>query len=158
MVQLSQLFMTTGKTIALTIWTFVGKVMSLLFNMLSRFVIAFLPRSKHVLISWLQSHSVVILEPKEIEFVTASTFFLLLAMKWWDQMSWSYFFECWVLSQLLHSPLSPSSRGSFVPLNFLPLEWYYKLIWNCWYFSQQTWFQLMIYPPQHFPRCTLHIS
>ena len=81
MVQLSQLFMTTGKTIALTIWTFVGKVMSLLFNMLSRFVIAFLPRSKHVLISWLQSHSVVILEPKEIEFVTASTFFLLLAMK-----------------------------------------------------------------------------
>ena len=81
MVQLSQLFMTTGKTIALTIWTFVGKVMSLLLNMLSRFVIAFLPRSKHVLISWLQSHSVVILEPKEIEFVTASTFFLLLAMK-----------------------------------------------------------------------------
>ena len=66
--------MTTGKTIALTIWTFVSKVMSLLFNMLSRFVIAFLPRSKHLLISWLQSLSAVILEPKKIKVVTASTF------------------------------------------------------------------------------------
>ena len=64
--------MTTGKTIALTIWTFVGKVMSLLFNTLSRFVIAFLPRSKRLLISWLQSPSVVILEPKEIKSVTVS--------------------------------------------------------------------------------------
>ena len=54
MVQLSHLYITTGKAIALTVWTFVGKVMSLLFNMLSRFVIAFLPRSKHLLISWLQ--------------------------------------------------------------------------------------------------------
>ena len=62
-VQLSHPYMTTGKTITLTIWTFVGKVMSLLFNMLSRLVIAFLPRSKHLLISWLQSPSAVILEP-----------------------------------------------------------------------------------------------
>ena len=65
MVQLSHPYMTTGKTIALTRWTFVGKVMSLLFNMLSRFVIAFLPRSKHLLISWLQSPSSVILESKK---------------------------------------------------------------------------------------------
>ena len=64
-VQLSHPYMTTGKTIALTRWTFVGKVMSLLFNMLSRLVIAFLPRSKHFLISWLQSQSSVILEPPE---------------------------------------------------------------------------------------------
>ena len=64
--------MTTGKTIALTRWTFVGKVMSLLFNMLFRLVIAFLPRSKHLLISWLQSPSVVILEPKKINSVTVS--------------------------------------------------------------------------------------
>ena len=64
-VQLSHLFMTTGKTIALTTWTFVGKVMFLLFNMLYRFVIAFLPRSKHLLISWLQSQSAVILKPKK---------------------------------------------------------------------------------------------
>jgi len=62
-VQLSNLYMTTGKTIALTRWTFVGKVMSLLFNMLYKFVIAFLPRSKHLLISWLQSPSAVTLEP-----------------------------------------------------------------------------------------------
>ena len=62
--------MTTGKTIALTRWTFVGKVMSLLFNMLSRLVIAFLPRNKHLLISWLQSPSAVILEPKKIKSVT----------------------------------------------------------------------------------------
>ena len=65
-VQLSHPYMTTGKTIALTRWTFVGNVMSLLFNMLSRFVISFLPRSKHLLISWLQSLSVVILEPPKI--------------------------------------------------------------------------------------------
>ena len=65
MVQLSQLYVTTGKTIALTIWTFVGKVMSLFFNMLSRLVITFLPRSKHLLISWLQLPSAVILEPKK---------------------------------------------------------------------------------------------
>ena len=62
--QLSHLYMTTGKTIALTRWTFVSKVMSLLFSMLSRLVIAFLPRSKHLLISWPQSPSAVILEPK----------------------------------------------------------------------------------------------
>ena len=72
-VQLSHSYMTTGKTIALTRWTFVGKVMSLLFNMLSRFVIAFLPRSKCLLISWLQSPSAVILEPKNIKSVTVST-------------------------------------------------------------------------------------
>ena len=71
-VQLSHPNMTTGKTIALTRWTFVGKVMSLLFNMLSRLVIAFLPRSKYLLISWLQSPSVVILEPPKIKSVTVS--------------------------------------------------------------------------------------
>ena len=65
--------MTTGKTTALTRWTLVGKVMSLLLNMLSRFIITFLPRSKHLLISWLQSTSAVILEPKKIKFDTVST-------------------------------------------------------------------------------------
>ena len=67
--------MTTGKTIALTIWTFGSKVMSLLFNTLSRFVTAFLPRSKHLLISWLQSLSTVILEPKKTKSVTVSIVF-----------------------------------------------------------------------------------
>ena len=74
MVQLSNLYITTGKSIALTIQTFVGKVMSLFFNMQPRFVIVFLPRSNHLLVSWLQSPSVVILEPKKIKYVTASTF------------------------------------------------------------------------------------
>ena len=72
-VQLSHPYMTTGKTIALTRWTSVGKVMSLLFNMLSRLVITFLPRSKRLLISWLRSPSAVILEPKKIKSVTVST-------------------------------------------------------------------------------------
>ena len=73
-VQLSQPYVTTGKTIALTIWTFVDGVMSLPFNILSRFVIAFLPRSNRLLISWLQSPSTVILEPKKRKSVNASTF------------------------------------------------------------------------------------
>ena len=76
MVQLSHLYMTTGKTSSCFDYqTFVGKVMSLLFNILTRFVIAFLPRSKYPLISWLQSLSTVILEPKKIKFATVSTFF-----------------------------------------------------------------------------------
>ena len=76
MAQLSHRYMTTGKTIALTLWTFVGKVMSLLFNMLSRFVIAFLPRSKCLLISWLLSTSTVILELKKIKSATVSIYSL----------------------------------------------------------------------------------
>ena len=84
MVQLSHPYITTGKTIALTRWTFVGKVMSLLFNMLSRLVIAFLPRSKHLLISRLQSPSTVILEPKKIKSVTVSIVSHLFARKWWS--------------------------------------------------------------------------
>ena len=72
-VQLSQLYMTTGKTIALTRWTFVGKVIYLLLNMLSRLVITFLPKSKRLLISWLQSPSAVILEPRKTKSDTVST-------------------------------------------------------------------------------------
>ena len=74
MVQHSHPYVNTGKTIALTIWTFVGKVTFLLFNTLSKFVVAFLSRSKHFLISWLQSPSAVILEPKKIKSVTVSIF------------------------------------------------------------------------------------
>ena len=84
MVQLSHPYMTTGKTIALTRWTFISKVMSLLFNMLSRFVITFLPRRKHLLISWLQSPSEVTLEPQLFPL-----FPHLFAMKWWGRMPWS---------------------------------------------------------------------
>ena len=81
MVQLSHPYMTIGKTKAVTRWTFLGKMMSLLFNMPSRFVIGFLPRNKHLLISWLQSLSAVILEPKEIKSVTVSIVSHLFTMK-----------------------------------------------------------------------------
>ena len=80
-VQLSHPYMTTGKTIALTRWTFIGKVMSLPLNMLSRLVITFLPRSKHLLISWLQSPSAVILEPKKINLPLFPLFPHLFPMK-----------------------------------------------------------------------------
>ena len=89
-VQLSHPYMTTGKTTALTRWTFVNKVMSLLFNMLSRLVITFLPRSKRLLISCLQSPFAVILEPRKIKSATISTVspsicnLSIVPMKWWD--------------------------------------------------------------------------
>ena len=81
-VQLSHPYMTTGKTLTLTRQTFVGKVMSLLFNMLSRFVIPFLPRSKHLLILWLQSPSAVILEPPKMHTYIHTIFILLVLFLW----------------------------------------------------------------------------
>ena len=125
MVQLSHLYMTTGKIIALTRWIFLGKMMSLLFNKLSRFVIVFLPRSKHLLISWLQSLSSVISEPKKRKSATASIFFpsifhevigldgmILIFVMLSFKPPFSLFF-------LL------SSRDSLVSLHFPQLEWYH---------------------------------
>ena len=88
-VQFSHLCMTTVKTVSSIRWTFVGKVMSLLFNMLSRLVITFLPRSKCLLISWLQSPSTVILEPPQIMTSLFPLFPHPFAVKWWDWMPWS---------------------------------------------------------------------
>ena len=116
MVQLSHPYMTTRKTIALTRQTFVGKVMSLLFNMLSRLVIAFLPRSKHLLISWLQSSSAVILEPKKI----VSHCFPRYLPGVMGPDSMILVFRMLSFKPTFHSPLSLSSRGSSVPLCFLP--------------------------------------
>ena len=93
-VQLSHPYMTTGKTIAFTRWTFADKVMSLLFNILFTLVIAFLPRSKRLLTSWLQSPSAVILDPQKESLSLFPLFPHLFAMKWWDWMPWSSFFEC----------------------------------------------------------------
>ena len=93
MVQLSHLYMTPGKTRALTIRIFVGKVMSLLFNMLSRLVIAFLPNNKHLLILWLRSQSSVILEPMNIKSATLSAFPQLFTMKWWYRMPFVVIYE-----------------------------------------------------------------
>ena len=109
-VHLSQLYITTRKNIALTRLDFVDKVVSLLFNRLSRLVITFLPRTKRLLISWLQSPSALILEPrkqkqKQKRLSLFPLFPQLFAMKWWHQMPWSYFSECWVLGQFFHSPL-----------------------------------------------------
>ena len=94
MVQLSHPRMTAGKTIALTRWTFVGKVTSLLFNMLSRFVIAFLQRSKHLLISWLQSPAVLILEPLKIKCLTVSIVSLSICHEVMGLDAISLFSEC----------------------------------------------------------------
>ena len=88
-VQLSHPYMSIGKTIALTVWIFVSYMISLLLNMLSKFVIDSLSRSKHLLMSWLQSPSTVILESKKIKSVPDSTFSHLLATKWWAWMPWS---------------------------------------------------------------------
>ena len=118
-VQLSHPYVTTGKIIALTRGTFVGKVMSLLLNMLSRLVITFLPRSKCLLISWLQSPSAVILEPRKIKSGMVSTVSPSTCHKVMGQMPWSSFSAYWALSQLFNSPLLLLSRGSLV-LRFLP--------------------------------------
>ena len=130
--------------------------MSLLFNMLSRFVIAFLPRSKRLLISWLQSSSTVILEPKKIKSVTAYTFSPSICHELMGSDAMILVF--WMLSfkSICHCPPSPSLRGSLVPLLFLPLEWYHLHIWGCWYFSWQSWFQLVIHPTQHFTWCEMY--
>ena len=138
MVQLSHSYVTTGKTIALSIWTFVVKVMSLLLNTLSRFVIAFLPRSKCLLISWLQSPSTVILGPRKIKSATTFIFspFICLEVMQPDSLNLGI-----VVLMLSFKPafslsfFDPLSRGSLVPLYFLPLEWYHLHIWSCWYFS-----------------------
>ena len=117
-VQLSHPHMTTGKTIALTRWTFVGKVMSLLLNMLSRLVRTSLPRSKRLLISWLQSPSAVILEPPKIKSDTVCTVSPSISHEVMGPDAMIFFF--WMLSFKPTPPLSLLSRGFLVPLYFLP--------------------------------------
>ena len=119
-VQLSHPYMTTGKTIALTIWTFVDKVMSLLLNMLSRLVITFLPRRKRLLISWLQSPSAVILEPRKIKSDTVSPVSPSICHEVMGPDAMILVF--WMLSFKPNFPLSSFrfTRGSLVLLHFLP--------------------------------------
>ena len=115
-VQLSHPYVTIGKTIALTRWTFVGKVMSLLYNMLCRWVITFLPRGKHLLISRLQSPSTVILEPKKLKSATVSTVTPSISHEVMGPDAMILVF--WMLS--FKPTFSLSSRGSLVLLHFLP--------------------------------------
>ena len=134
MVHLLHFYMTTGKNIDLSIWIFLGKMISLLLNVLSRFVIAFLPKSKHLLMSWLQSLSLVILEPKKTKPITFHFFPIYLPWSNGTRCRDLGFFECWVLSQLFHSPLS-TSTGCLISLHFMPFGWYHLHIWCYWYSS-----------------------
>ena len=127
------------------------------FNTLSRFVIAFLSRSNHLLISWLHSPSAVILEPKNRKSVTTSTFPPSICHEVMGLDTMILGFSIFSFKLTL-SPPSPSSKGSLVHLCFLPLEWYHLHIWICWYFSCLSWFQLVTQPAQYFSWCTLNIS
>ena len=151
-VQLSHLYMTTGKTIALTIRTFIGKAISLLFNALYKFIVAVLPRSKHLLISWLQSPSVVILEPKKVNPVTVSTVSLFAMNRCHDAM----IFIFWMLS---FKPVFSLSSFSFIKRLFsssmLSAICISEVIDN---FYWQSWFQLVLHPAWHFAWCTLHVN
>ena len=154
MVQLSHPYMTTGKIIAMTRWTFVGKVMSLLFNMLSRLVIAFLPRSKCLLISWLHSLSKVILEPKKIKSVSVSIVYPSICHEVMEPDAMILLF--WMLTFKPGFLLS-----SFTIIKALLSSSLLSAIRVChlhirdWYLSWQFWFQLVLHPAQHFAWCTL---
>ena len=158
MVQFSHPYMTTRKAIPLTRWNFVGKVMSLLLNMLSRLVITFLPRSKHLLISWLQLPSIVILEPRKIKSVTIfivspsichevmgpdamNLVFWMLSFKPTFSLS-SFTFNKRLFSSSLFSAIRAVSYA------------YLRLL----YFFRQSWFQFVLHPAQCFSWRTLHIS
>ena len=160
MVQLSHPYLTIGKTIAFIIQTFVGKVMSLLFNTLSRLDTAFLPKGKRLWISWLHSQSTVILESKKRKSVTDSNFcpFYLL---WSDGTRWHDLSCCCFLMLSFKPAFSFPSfiliKGSLVPLHFLLLKWYHLHIWG-WHFSGKSWFQHITHPAQYSTWYTLHIS
>ena len=154
-VQLSHPYMTTGKTIALTRWIFVNKVMSLLSNILSRLVMTFLPRSKCLLISWLQSPSTMILEPKNIKSVIVSPTICyevmgpdaMILVFWMFSFKSTFSLSSCSLIKRLISSSSLSAIG-----------WCHLHIWHYWYFSWQSWFQLVLLPAQRFSWCTLHRS
>ena len=120
MVYLLLLYVTTGKTIGLIIWTFVNKVIYLLFNTLSSFAIAFLPRSNHLLISRLQSQSALILEPKKKKYATASTFSPSICCEMMGLDAMILVFLMLSFKPVFSLSSFPSSRGSLVLLHFLP--------------------------------------
>ena len=152
--------------IALTIWTFVGKEVSVfvlfcfvvVLNMFSRFVIAFLARSKHLLISWPQSPSAVMLEPRKIKAVTVyidSPSICHEVMRpeatilvfWMLNLKSAFSLSTFTFINRLFSSSSLSTTG-----------WCHLHIWGCWNFSQESWYQLLLHPAQHFTWWTLHVS
>ena len=158
MVQLSYLYMITGETIALNSWTCDRKLMSLLFNMLSRWVIAFLPRSKCLLISWLQSLSAVILEPKKIKSVTVSTVSPSICHEVMGPDAMIFVF--WMLSfkptfslssfTFIKRLLSSSSLSAIRVVSSVYLRLSIFLL--------AILIPALLHPAQHFSWCTLHIS
>ena len=128
-VQLSHPYMTTGKTIALTRWTFADKVIFLLFNVLPRLVITFLPRSKHLLISWLQSPPTVILQPKNIKYATVSTVPPSICHEMMEPDAMILIFRMLSFKPAV-SLSSFSSIKRLVCLHFLPSKWYHLHIWR----------------------------
>ena len=154
-VQISHLYMTPGKTIALTRQTFLGKVMSLLFNMLSRLVIAFLLRSKCLLISWLQSPSAVILEPKNTKSDTVSIVSPSICHEVIGPDAKILIF--WMLS---FKPLSSFTfiKSLFSSSSLSAIRVVSSVYWHYWYFFQQSLFHLVLHPAQHFAWCALHIG
>ena len=157
MVQLSHPYMTAGKTKAFTRQTFVGRVMSLLFNMLSRLVITFLPRSKCLLISWLQSPSAVILEHKKIKSVTVSIVSPSICHEVMGPDAMILVF--WMLSFKPTFSLSFTFIKRFFNYSSLSaLRVCHLHIWGYWYFSWQSWFWLVLHLAWHFAWCTLPVS
>ena len=159
-VQLSHPYMTTGKTIALTRQSnvFVGKVMSLLFNMLSRLVTTFLPRSKHLLISWLQPPSAVILEPPKIKSATVSTVSpsiclevmgpdALILVFWMLSFKPTFSLSSFTFTKRLFSSSSLSAIKVVLPAYLRLLKFLPAIL-----------IQLVLHPAKHFLWCTLHIS
>ena len=145
MFQPSHPYMTTGKTTVLTRQIFVGKVVSLLLNMLFNMVVAFLPRSKRLLISWLQSPFAVILEPPKIKSLTVAIVCPSVCHEVMGPDAMIFVF--WILNFKPTFSLSFTlSRGSLIPLRFLLYGWCHLHIWGYWYFSQQSWFQLVLHP------------
>ena len=150
--------MATRKTIALTRWTFVGKVTCLLFNMLSRLVITCLPRSKCLLISWLQSPSAVILEPSKIKSAIVFTVSPSICLEVMESDTMILVF--WMLSfKPTYSLFSFTFIKRFFSSSSLSaIRGCHLHVWGYWYFSWQSWFQLVFHSAHHFPWCTLHIS
>ena len=147
MCQLSNLYIIAGETIASSIEAFVRKRMSSPLNMISMFVIAFFPKNKYLLMSWLQSPSTVILEPPKIKSVTPSTFPHSICYEVMEPNAMILVFL--MLSFKLAFSLSSFtlSKKLFSLLHFLPLEWYHLHTWDCWYFSWQSWFSLWFIQP-----------
>ena len=157
MVQLSHPHMITGKILPVTRGNFVSKVTSLLFNALSRFFIAVLPRSKHLSISWLQSPSAVTLEAKKIK---CHCFHCFPSICHEGMGLDTMMFIFWMLSFKSAFALSSFTftKRLFSSSSFSAKGWCHLCIWGYWYFSRQSWFQLVLLPAQHFSWCTLHVS